>query len=207
MTTEHILVEQASREHKSLLSEFQPQVHQDIEILRVLSAFGIVWFHASAPGRDFGYSGLVVFLILSVFLSQNTYHHTRKSFMVRVRRFLVPWIIWFVFYGSIRLLTNKTIVPLENGIVAGILSGPSSHLWYLPFIFLVLATIDWVSTKLRPSVLAWIGYAFAIVALLSWGRGTVPLNPAEYPWTQYAHAMTGVSIGIRYIDDELQSSA
>ena len=167
------------------------KIRQDIEILRVLSAFGIVWFHSGAPGREVAYSGLVVFLVLSVYLSQKGYQN-----ISRARRLLAPWSIWFLVYGLIRLLTQKPIVPLDNGVIAGVLSGPSSHLWYLPFIFVLLVIIDSVRMKLSPSSLAWTGYAFATVALFSWGRLSVPSSPSGYPWMQHGHAMTGISIGI-----------
>lgn len=32
---------------------------------RVLSTFGIVWFHSGVFGHDFAFTGLIVFLILS----------------------------------------------------------------------------------------------------------------------------------------------
>ena len=41
----------------------------DIEFLRVLSTFGIVWFHSGVFGHEFAYSGLIVFLILSMYLA------------------------------------------------------------------------------------------------------------------------------------------
>ncbi len=172
------------------------KVRQDIEILRVLSAFGIVWFHSGAPGRAFAYSGLVIFIILSVYLSQHGNQHISTRFRIRARRLLVPWSIWFSFYGLIRLLTQKPLIPLENGAIAGVLSGPSSHLWYLPFIFVLLVIIDSARVKLPPSILAWTGYALAILAFVSWGRWSVPENPSEYPWMQYGHAMTGIFLGI-----------
>lgn len=61
------------------------KVRQDIEILRVLSAFGIVWFHSGAPGRAFAYSGLVIFIILSVYLSQHGNQHISTRFRIRAR--------------------------------------------------------------------------------------------------------------------------
>lgn len=160
------------------------KVRQDIEILRVLSAFGIVWFHSGAPGRAFAYSGLVIFIILSVYLSQHGNQHISTRFKIRARRLLVPWSIWFTFYGLIRLLTQKPLRPLENGAIAGVLSGPSSHLWYLPFTFVLLVIIDSARVKLPPSILAWTGYALAILAFVSWGRWSVPENPSEYLWMQ-----------------------
>lgn len=172
------------------------KMRRDVETLRILSAFGIVWFHSGAPGGEFAYSGLVVFLVLSVFLSRKSYQDTSRNLKMRARRLLVPWSIWFLFYGLIRIFSQKPIVPLDNGVIAGILSGPSSHLWYLPFIFVLLVIIDSARMKWSPSSLAWTGYVFATVALLSWGRGSVPSSPSGYPWTQYGHAMTGISIGI-----------
>ena len=111
------------------------KIRQDIELLRVLSALGIVWFHSETKGSNFGHSGLIFFLILSVFLGGG---QQNSSIQKRAKRLLVPWLIWFAYYGAINLVLQKSVIPLNNGLIAGVLSGPRIHLWYLPFIFFVL---------------------------------------------------------------------
>lgn len=39
--------------------------NQAIELLRIMSAFGIVAYHGGAPFRELAYAGLVIFLILA----------------------------------------------------------------------------------------------------------------------------------------------
>ena len=168
---------------------------QDIELLRVVSAFGIVWFHSGAVGHDIAYSGLIVFVVLSLYLSaQSTM--ASKSVMSRAKRLLVPWVVWFVFYGAINLAKHKPLIPLDNGIASGILVGTSIHLWYMPFIFIILIIFDWLRDRITPR---FIGYACAILAILifitasDWRLWSLNLGA---PFAQYAHAVNGALIGV-----------
>lgn len=168
---------------------------QDIELLRVISAFGIVWFHLGGVGRDIAYSGLIVFLVLSLYLSaQST--RVSKNVMDRVKRLLVPWFVWFVIYGAINLTMHKPLIPLDNGIIFGILAGPSIHLWFMPFIFFALLAFDWLRDRVTPRLIAYACAASAILIFImasDWRPWSLKLGA---PIAQYAHAANGILIGI-----------
>lgn len=168
---------------------------QDIQLLKVISAFGIVWFHSGAVGQDFAYSALIVFLVVSSYLAAQSTKPT-KSVADRAKRLLVPWFVWFVFYGVINLAMHKPFVPLSNGIIPGIFVGTKFHLWFMPFIFFTLIAFDWLRSRMTPR---FIGYACSALAILifastsDWRPWSLKLGA---PFAQYAHAINGVIIGI-----------
>jgi hypothetical protein len=163
---------------------------QDIELFRILSAFGIVWFHSHLGGGDIGYSGLVYFIILSLYLSGDGQNVIQRS-----KRLLVPWLFWTLFYGSVNLFRNEPFINTSNGLIAGLLTGSMIHLWYLPFIFFTLILFDEIKKNL--TVLK-IGYSAALIAFILlisvflWRDFT---NSLGTPWAQYSHALPGVFIG------------
>ena len=168
---------------------------QDIELLRVISAFGIVWFHSGATGNDIAYSGLIIFLVLSLYLAaQST--GAPKSVFHRAKRLLVPWLVWFTFYGAINLARHRPFISFENGIVTGILTGPSTHLWYMPFIFIMLLAFDWLRVRLSPRLIGYASAALAIIVFITaytWRPWSLQVGA---PYAQFAHALNGVLTGV-----------
>lgn len=168
---------------------------QDIELLRVFSALGIVWFHSGVVGKDIAYSGLVVFLALSFyFAAQST--TAPKSVLQRSKRLLLPWLVWFVFYGFVNLATHKSFFHIENGIIFGILSGTSIHLWYMPFIFIALVIFDRIQERFSPRTIAYASSVFAILIMglaYVWRPWSLHVGA---PIAQYAHALEGVFVGV-----------
>lgn len=172
------------------------KIRQDIELLRILSAFGIVWFHSKISGSNYGYAGLIFFLILSVYLGGG---QKNISLQKRARRLLIPWCVWFVFYGAINLLLQKPLVPLHNGLIAGLLAGPRIHLWYLPFVFFVLILMDAIKPRINLSILAYSGAVLAIVILMTSGLWCESIIRLGQPWAQYAHAVPSIFVGVFFL--------
>lgn len=169
---------------------------QDIELLRVISAFGIIWFHTTTYGAATAYGGLIAFLILSIFLGGKSGAPDVDTLRRRASRLLVPWFVWFVVYGALNARHGESIVPLEQGLASGIMAGPSIHLWYLPFIFLALVALDLVRAHVRPRTLAYASAAAAliIVATAPWWRPHTLAMP--YPLLQWADASGPVLVGV-----------
>lgn len=170
---------------------------QDIELLRIFSAFGIVLFHAT--GNDIAYSSLIIFVILSMFLAgvekrELTVNLVKK----RLRRLIFPWITWFVVYGAFNLVRQKNFFPVNNGIVAGILAGPSIHLWYMPFIFWCILFYDVVKNNFSRKIISYASPIFAALILFLtpfWREVSIGLGA---PLAQYAHALAAIFIGIYF---------
>lgn len=173
------------------------QRRQDIELLRVVAAFGIVWFHARAPGGQVAYAGLVVFLVLSTFLVRRGGNPpSLDSLRRRSRRLLLPWLVWFVIYGALAFALRGVFLDTGNGYVAAVMSGTNIHLWYLPFTFLCLSAVDVLHSHVSAPTAAWLG------GLLTLGlTATAPIwRPATlampYPLLQWADALAPVAFGI-----------
>ncbi len=172
----------------------------DIEGLRLLSAFGIVWFHSAHSGGRIAlalaYSGLVVFLVLSVALGGRSGQPDAATLQRRALRLLRPWLFWFGLYVAFNALRGLPAFPLDAGWAAGVLAGPSIHLWYLPFMFGVLVLLDLLRAHVALRTLAAAGFvvALALMATAPWWRPVTLTLP--YPALQWADALAPVAVGV-----------
>ena len=108
-----------------------------LEYLRIVAAFGIVWFHDSAaPAHWLGLGGLWIFLLISftLFSRMPSDQPLRAFGLAKARRIMVPWLFWSLFYlvlGLWRLWRHGT--PFYEPWM--LWTGFSLHLWYLPYLF------------------------------------------------------------------------
>jgi len=165
----------------------------EIEIFRIISAFGIVWFHSNVEaGREIAYGGLIFFIVVSAYFATiSTRFH---SLFERVERLLIPCFLWAIFYGVINLVTKGYVFPDKYILLSIFLATPSIHLWFLPFIFFSLIAID----KFRQLVFKeWGATLIGISAILSISLAPIWLE-FDYipPLGQYAHAIPAVLIGV-----------
>lgn len=176
-----------------------------LDYLRIFGAFGIVLFHGAqvALVRQIGYSGLIIFILISIFVSiQNHSKNSILQFIVsRISRIVLPWLFWFFVYGIINIIIGKPFLPDDGNIFSAILSGTNIILWYLPFIILMsimavvcdqaLENIEFVKKyKLVPFLV------LSILSLIStpvWRPWSLSLGN---PWAQWFHALPAVFIGI-----------
>lgn len=168
--------------------------NQSIEILRIISAFGIVYFHSS--GLDLPYAGLVAFAVISGYFEIGPNYNRQRDTKKLGRQFLIPWAIWFVFFSALNIAMGKPAVPNDNGIVAAFLSGPSIHLWYLPFAFAFLAIVGTIKDRHRPITIFFVALLLTIFGLASIPTWR-PLGPAIVPpYGQYLHIFTPLVAGL-----------
>jgi fucose 4-O-acetylase-like acetyltransferase len=170
---------------------------QEIELLRVVGAFGIVCYHTLQVGRSVAYAGLIAFLIISMFFAARSGAST-KNVWRRARALLVPWLVWFVFYGVLNIVQHRPFISLQHGWITGVLAGTSIHLWYLPFIFLCTLLFDLVKDKVPAYLLSCVCLVLAASILISWPLWRGPTMGLNYPYAQYAHALAGVLIGVYF---------
>jgi peptidoglycan/LPS O-acetylase OafA/YrhL len=169
---------------------------QDIELLRLLSAYGIVSFHASTRAADWAYSGLIAFLVLSVVLGGKAGAPDLATLRRRALRLLRPWALWFAVYGGLNLYRGDAFLPSPNGLLAAVLAGTSIHLWYLPCIFLLLSGLDVLKAHLPLRILSLAAGVLAIglIAAAPWWRPiTLQLS---YPVLQWSDALAPVLVGV-----------
>ncbi len=181
-TIDFVTADQASDSKKIIM---------EIEVLRIISAFGIVYFHTGEESlRHVAYSGLVIFTIISVYLTN--YQKTAGIFK-KISRLGVPFLFWFVFYGVINYLTRGTLYPHDYSFLQGILATPSLHLWFIPFI--LFTTIVFSLIKPNIGLLSW-GFAFALLITAPiWREILIP-----EPFGQYTHVLPAAFIG-RFLKD------
>lgn len=171
----------------------QRKKRHEIEWLRILSAFGIVWFHTSNIGKNVAYAGLAAFLIISLFLAAK-----QKPILERMNRLLTPWGFWMVFYGLLNLARKEPIANADYGVFFAILAGTAQHLWYLPFIFFVIVFFDQLRTILPTKLIAYLCVTLAALLMLfvnHWRPTPFELAP---PLGQYLHALIGVLVGVLF---------
>ncbi len=157
--------------------------NQNVEIARILAAFGIVWFHSGAPYAAVGYSGLVTFIALSTFFAS-------AGPAKLARRVLVPWLFWTVFYLGWRFAADGNPFIEGLGPLASILYG--AHLWFLPFIFVVNVAVGGLASRHLPLACALL--ALVMLAAVPWWRDwQLTLGP---PLAQFVHALPAALIGV-----------
>jgi surface polysaccharide O-acyltransferase-like enzyme len=171
---------------------------QDIEIIRIISAFAIIWFHSGAQGSEISYAGLVVFLVVSIYLASRS-SLFGKMYLVGIgKRLLVPWIFWLMIYGILNLLMGRTIVPLERGFIFGVLTGSSVHLWFVPFLFICLAIYSFIKIYVSEKVMAIFSASLVVIVLVStpiWRLKSIEFGA---PLAQYFHALPGFFLGVYF---------
>ena len=175
----------------------------DIDILRIVSSFGIILFHSGIVWNEISSSALICYLILSGYLS----HFDKKrsfseSFVYRFNRLMVPWLFWFFVYGILNIIRGKTFLPEQFGFFVGILHGTSIHLWYVPFIFILLLFFDFIKKLFSKKQLSVLSSFFAVAILLAtplWRNFSFELG---YPFAQYFHAISAFFVGIFFLLQE-----
>ena len=162
-----------------------PDRNRWVEALRVIAAFGIVWYHSRyAPGRFIGYGGLIAFVVIA------TYYETRRVRPVALRvtaaRLLLPWAFWSIAFAAINLVQRDPIFT-----AGGVLAGTAPHLWYLPFILAVICVIRFFKGKIAyPAIFA---LGVMIVTATGWRAAADHIGP---PLSQWVHAMPAALLGI-----------
>jgi len=113
----------------------------NIEVLRVLSAISIVYFHSMPvdnQSRKYGYIGLVIFLLISHILPVLK-KESNLSFLQYIRkkssRIILPFILWSIFYFFISVYIKGFSQAINKLSIVSFLYGTFYHLWYLPYIY------------------------------------------------------------------------
>lgn len=167
----------------------------DIELLRIISAFGIVWFHSGVvAGKEIAYSGLIFFIIVSVYFSLQSKKNT--SFVDLSEKLLLPCAFWSLLYYIAYCSISSNSISFSGNILLNILSTPTTHLWFLPFIFIVtILLINFKSNMSKTVSVVFFSISLPTVFLSSnyWRAIDLP-----NPMPQYLHAVPAVIIGILF---------
>ncbi|WP_120077451.1 acyltransferase family protein [Aurantiacibacter odishensis] len=172
--------------------------NQNVELLRIIAAFGIVVFHAQGEYAPVGYAGLVIFLFLSPFYDASAWEKQRNLPTLAVR-LLLPWAVFLAVHGALNFVTKGWIVNPDLTPGAAILYGTSPHLWFLPFIFAVMCAVAiWKRlTGPVPQIVIAAAGLVAMMALVPHWRATGDVAaPPVAQWLQAAPAvLAGLALG------------
>jgi len=163
---------------------------------RLIAAFGIVVFHAQAPGAQIGYAALPFFLMLMILfaLPGAARHNWADYLRGRWRRLMRPFLIWSALYAGLKLaevaLTGATLA--SEFAPHMLLTGPAIHLWFLPFAFVTcLAVYPLARCRQRP--LPWaLGLAGLALMFQAAGQGQ-SFTP---PLAQWAYVAPAACLGM-----------
>lgn len=170
-----------------------------IEALRFLGAFGIVLFHVKGPGAAFGYAALPIFIFLSVhFCLRLSEGQSLQTLMQRrAARLLMPWLFWCVVFAVLKsqdaLMSGGSI--WDEFALWMIGTGPSIHLWFLPFIAaasLIAVALNHAMRALSPAV------ASLMLAGLSMGCLALGSQGLPAPFAQWAFGMPAVFLALAF---------
>jgi len=173
--------------------------------IRILAAFGIVWFHTEhSIGRDIGYAGLPVFLMVSCSLiAVYSYSYNINEFLTRrAKRLLAPWIFWSAVYVIFKFADSarKREVFWDQINLSMLVTGSSIHLWYLPYAF-VAAILVYVLIRLTLKKMSFLtilaascigaGFVFASSVIMSKYSTPTPLG-------QWLFALGAIPVGFAF---------
>lgn len=169
--------------------------NQAIEVLRILSAFGIVAYHANVPGKDVAYAGLVAFLIMAPYVDLRYNYDKIRSSLDLARTLLIPWAFWWVFYGILHFALHHAFFS-ETNPISNILYGTSAHLWFVPFIFLALVAINTIKSSVKPRLLFWGSSLLGALFLAGEVAWPFVMANAITPFPQWVNALGPVLLGV-----------
>lgn len=164
----------------------------DVELLRIVAAFLIVYFHGEGfiPAH-WAYAGLTVFLI---FMGYYACVGRPKPIFATAQRLLIPYAVWFVFYFVLRSFLGKPIFREHDNLLTFALSSPSIHLWFLPFAFICISLLHYLRRAVPALLLGSVAVGIATVLILA-----VPVWKGlgiSTPFIQWLHALAPVLIGV-----------
>ncbi len=130
-----------------------------VDIARFAGALGIVWFHEHAPFAWLGYAALPMFMAFLLYFALLSGENRAAGTNTRSRaaRLLVPWLAWSAIYA---------VAKIADAIVSGtplssefrswmLLTGPSIHLWFLPFAFVIAWVLAFITRNGREMLNGW----------------------------------------------------
>lgn len=164
---------------------------------RLWAAFGIVLFHAGAPGASVGYAALPFFLIVLLMLGGPSAARLpfRAWARLRAQRLLGPWLLWSGVYGLLKLAEVLATGKAWGSEFAPfmLLTGPALHLWFLPFAFVASLALHPLAQLPLPGGRGMVAGLCGLGALAALGLAQGAALPA--PLAQWREVLPATCLG------------
>jgi surface polysaccharide O-acyltransferase-like enzyme len=163
------------------------------DIARLVAIFGVVLFHAGAPGGQVGLGGLVFFVMLLPYFGLRSRTSLAQFARSRATRLLWPWLVWSIIYGGLKVLdVVESGRPISSEFEAWMwATGPALHLWFLPWAFVAGCAVHILGRALPRSLLGVLGASVALA-----GSWVLALAPWPTPVAQWIFALPGLGLGL-----------
>lgn len=174
-----------------------------LDVLRLAALSAIVWFHSGAPGHEYMAWRLPALAILSASLAAGRDEPRPLAVQARksASRLLVPWLFWCGVYGVVELATylrHGVSIVDELGARAW-LTGPSVHLWYLPYAFTMVLSLNAarrLTDRLRPAHACLLATLLAIASLAALSIDKPYQGDEGTPGPQWLRCLPAAFLGL-----------
>ena len=171
-----------------------------LDVLRFVAAVGIVFFHLKLPGSILGLSALSFFTVVMCFFAasstaEDTFQVSFKKLSIRL---FWPWIIWSTIYFVAKLANAYVDNTSYLGEFASWMwwTGPSMHLWFMPFAFIVsLLIVQLLAPIQLDDTLFWLlGAAIVPISLMCFYW--LEFKRLDIPWEQWVSVLPATVVGV-----------
>jgi peptidoglycan/LPS O-acetylase OafA/YrhL len=171
-----------------------------LDSLRFVAAIGIVLFHLELPGGSIGLSALDFFAAILCYFA--ALHKGENGFEYQVnrlnQRIAWPWMAWSAIYLLAKLVdAHQAGVPYSSEFEHYMWwTGPSLHLWFLPFAFTMGLVITQLAAPIRISTPFYVALIACLVLLCLVCGYSVKNNLVGAPWIQWLSVLPASLLGI-----------
>ena len=156
------------------------------DLLRIVAAVGIVFFHLTAgPSKIVGYTGLPIFLLIMyvlVLLPSKRVSFGRFT-VGRAKRLILPWCFWSFVYIAAKLFMHREDLFAFEIQPRWYLVGGYLHLWFLPFAmvtsllcFALLRHVGNESLRMACVTATGVGFLAMVIAPYAMKTSAVPIG-------------------------------
>jgi peptidoglycan/LPS O-acetylase OafA/YrhL len=180
-----------------------------LDSLRFVAALGIVLFHLELPGGTLGLSALDFFAAILCYFA--ALHRGENSFEHQVnrlnQRIAWPWMAWSAIYLVAKLFdAQQAGLPYSSEFEHYMWwTGPSLHLWFLPFAFTMGLIVTQIVAPIRVNTPIYLITLGCLILLCLSSGYVIKNNLAGAPWIQWLSVLPASLLGISLAATERRS--
>ncbi len=162
-----------------------------IQLLRGIAIIAVVLIHTTPVGlcqvylRPFFNFSVGLFLFLSGMLSNAQNWNPKK----RIKKVIIPYIIWTLIYVVLNNIDNLFVLPYD--LLKSLVTGNSAAMMYYIFIYCEFTLLIPLIDKLAKSKYKYLGFIIAPIEIIF--MRTIPLMTDWYEINKYISLIKGVS--------------